>query len=261
MAGIGEASDGSFYKIPKVAVLISLIIVAQMFVFFLHPTNPLTVENGIGWFGWWDQSKYLDSAVALAEADFSTERHWYPLGYSILAAPFTWLAPKAPFIFVNVAALSLYGLAFFKLFRPYIGLYLAFAALVIGLLFPLSLDYEANRTIVPVLQQFTIPWNSTIVAAIYLWVLVLVRDMLTSLNWKQDMLLGALVAMVLVTRPVDLLPLFVPGIAYLIVRIRQPNIVRHVGSAVGGFGNDTVGAPSSSSPASMSSTVIALGLL
>src|SRR5690348_2254945 len=35
----------------------------------------------LGWWGWFDQSKTLESAKAFAHGDLAAVHHWYPLGY------------------------------------------------------------------------------------------------------------------------------------------------------------------------------------
>ena len=58
-----------------------------------------------GWWRWSDQGLYLKSIHALAHLDFNRDRHWYPLGYALLGAPFERLMPMYPLLFVNLACL------------------------------------------------------------------------------------------------------------------------------------------------------------
>jgi hypothetical protein len=71
--------------------------------FRLLPGNLQAVPEG--WWSWFDQSKYIESARALAALDFGAARHWYPVGYALLGAPFTSWSPAHPFVFVDLAAL------------------------------------------------------------------------------------------------------------------------------------------------------------
>jgi len=54
---------------------------------------PGNSEYPMGWWGMWDQSWYLKSAAAFAVGNLDPAQHWYPFGYSLLAAPFARLIP------------------------------------------------------------------------------------------------------------------------------------------------------------------------
>lgn len=53
------------------------------------------------WANWYDQSRYLASAKGFASGDLSAAVHWYPFGYSLLAAPFAWIVPADPFFVLD----------------------------------------------------------------------------------------------------------------------------------------------------------------
>src|SRR5690349_18806700 len=75
----------------------------------------------LGWWGWWDQSQYLASTRNLLNGNLTPEGHWYPLGYSILAAPFVAVWPMHGFFFLDLGCL-LVTYAGFLAFMQRIGI-------------------------------------------------------------------------------------------------------------------------------------------
>jgi len=55
------------------------------------------------WAHYYDQERYIASALAFAHGDLSPALHWYPLGYALVAAPFGWIVPQEPFFLPNLA--------------------------------------------------------------------------------------------------------------------------------------------------------------
>ncbi len=115
-----------------------------------NPAYPL------GWWGWFDQGKYIQSAQALWAHHFSPALNWFPLGYSLLAAPFIGMLPMHPFFFVDLAGL-LIAYAAFQSF----ALRLAVARHWSAPLFILTAmaDQRLART-------WAVPWNTTASAAL-----------------------------------------------------------------------------------------------
>ncbi|MGN6374015.1 MAG: hypothetical protein ACTHMG_00510 [Sphingomonas sp.] len=71
------------------------------------------------WAGWFDQSRYIASAQALARLDFSAGQHWYPPAYALLAAPFTALVSTQPFLLPDLALFMLAAAAFARAVRAF----------------------------------------------------------------------------------------------------------------------------------------------
>jgi hypothetical protein len=69
-----------------------------------------------GWIGWWDQGQYYASVWALAAGDLDPNRHWYPLGYPLLAMPFKFLGSH-PFFPIDLASLLICYAAFLAFAR------------------------------------------------------------------------------------------------------------------------------------------------
>lgn len=216
-------------------VFIFLLVALQFWVYFNYAPNPALPNAGDGWWGWWDQGKYIQSTRALASGNFDSAEHWYPLGYSLLAVPFAWLNPREPFIFVNAISLALYALAFIKIFRPHLGRIATLLVLFGSLLLPMSVE-EGGVGSFPVLRQFVVPWSTIPVAATYLWIIYLLQKMETEARTSSiaDLWLGMLAAFVLVTRPIDVAPLFLAGAYYLWIRLRKEKSAAHIARAIMG---------------------------
>ena len=223
---------GTHVSIRVEYVFVFLLIAAQLWVYFTYAPNPILADANGDWWGWWDQSKYIQSTRALASGNFDSSEHWYPLGYSLLAVPFTWIAPGEPFIFVNAISLALYAIAFIRIFRPHIGRFATLLVLFGTLLIPISVEAGGLGSF-PVMRQFVIPWNTIPVAAAYLWIIHLLQTMETrpQTSLAADLCLGMLAAFVLVTRPVDMVPLVLAGAYYLWIRVRKTKPALHIGMA------------------------------
>ena len=63
----------------------------------LRASLPHAPPAGYGWWSWWDQSWYIESALAWARLDLDPALHWYPPGYPLLGALFSSLTPADPF--------------------------------------------------------------------------------------------------------------------------------------------------------------------
>jgi hypothetical protein len=187
----------SLLRDPRAPGLVLMVLLTLRYL-GLYLADPALPGNDLahpqGWWGWWDQSHYLGSARALAAGDLSPDRHWYPLGYALLGAPFALAWPAHPFFLVDLAALLLMGFAFLRFARGVgVGGWVA-AALFLG-------SVAADRVL---FRQWAIPWNTSPTAAV-LWVLLWQAGEHMA-GRRRGLVLGALVAAIGVLRPTDLLP-------------------------------------------------------
>jgi hypothetical protein len=156
----------------------------------------------LGWWGWWDQSQYIASARALRALDFSPGLNWFPLGYSLLAAPFTGWLPMHPFFFVDLAAL-LIAYAAFLLFARELDVASPWSAAIFVL--TAMGDPRLART-------WAEPWNTTVSAAL-IWTLLAVAALQLAApapdrNRQRTVrlaVLGVLLAALPLVRPTDAL--------------------------------------------------------
>jgi len=217
--------------IPLVAFM-AAIVVCQLVVYWVYPAVP-SHHPTRGWEGWWDQSQYLKSARAFAAFDLAENKHWYPIGYSLLAAPFVPILDD-PFLVPNLASLILFAWMFQRYFRPLIGMAGVVAAFFGALALPLIMHFPLDGRRLLWLQ-FVVPWNTVPIAALLMTLLCLVRELRHDDALSKDLLIGALVGAVAAIKWVELMPLTVLAAWYLWVTLRDRSMAwRRIGAAAVG---------------------------
>lgn len=90
----------------RIPLFVGMLITLLYFMaYFSSPFVP--GKNLQSWWTWSDQSRYLASAYALAHGLFRSDLHWYPLGYSLLGAPFIQMSAAHPFMLPDLGCLLL----------------------------------------------------------------------------------------------------------------------------------------------------------
>jgi hypothetical protein len=145
------------------------------------------------------------------------------------------LIPKDPYFVVNLASLLIFAAAFLIYFRPVIGSAASIVAFLAAQLIPVSVEVP-YRLAFPVWFQYVLPWNTIPVAAILMVVLSMVRRLRPVDSARNDAVLGALAAGLVVIRPSDALPLLVAGGWYVRQRAFEQRAVAHIGAALLGAG-------------------------
>lgn len=151
------------------------------------PAEPL------GWWGWFDQSVTLRSTAALVAGSFDPAKHHYPLGYSLLAAPFYSAMPKHAFFAVDL-------LSFLGAFAGFVALARRMA--VPGVLAAALFGFATLAD--PLLfREWIVPWNTTPVAA-FVWLLLG-----SAAAWldgqRRPFRIGLLIGAIAACRPSDVL--------------------------------------------------------
>jgi hypothetical protein len=152
---------------------------------------------GVGhvpWHGFFDQSLYLASAQAFAVLSFDPARHFYPPLYALLAAPFSWLFPADPFVFVNVVCVTGSAALLVTLFGGVMGR-LPAALVALGFL------------VLPRVMQetFIVPWTSTpatLLVFMGLWRLARLEASRHA-SPAESFQFSALLGLIAATRPLD----------------------------------------------------------
>ena len=201
------------------ALLLTFLYVYNYLAYYALPGNQVAFP--LGWWGWWDQSQFLKSTLALARFDLSPDQHWYPLGYALLGAPFAGLLRLRmhPFFFVDLTSL-LVAYAACNSFMRQCGLPIRWAVM----LFLLSVAGDQV-----LFMQWVIPWNTTPVAAM-LWLLLATASRHMA-GIRRPMMLGFLAISVPILRPTEAL-LVIPSLLAVLAadlrhgRIRWADIVR-----------------------------------
>lgn len=157
---------------------------------YLPGNNP---QVPLGWWSWWDQGKYLDSARALSRGVLAPDRHWYPLGYPILGTPFLQWSRGHPFLPVNLVSL-LACMAGFLAFARRVGVGRGWAVALF------LLGTAGSRTL---FEGWLVPWNTIPVAAC-LW-LLLAATAAHMAGERRPLLIGMLAAAIPLLRPTEAL--------------------------------------------------------
>jgi hypothetical protein len=113
------------------------------------------------WIHSFDQSRYITSALAFAHGDLDAARHWYPLAYPLLAAPFSWLMPDEPFFLPNLLLFLATIVGFARVMRR-IG---------IGPVASTAVWLFATMLIGKTSRLWTEPWTTTLSAPL-IWFLI-----------------------------------------------------------------------------------------
>ncbi len=172
------------------------------------------------WAGWYDQSHYLVSTLALAHGDLSASAHWYPLGYSLLATPFAWFVPSDPFFLPDLFLFVATGIAFQRVVHGF-GIGAATAMLIF---------LAACLIQAPIAKAWLQPWNTNVSAALLWWLSALTialfappRRSRPAATTTELVLIGVLAGALPLVRPIDIsLSLICLGFALYAVRRRQP---------------------------------------
>lgn len=151
------------------------------------------------WAAHFDQKHYIASARAFAHGDLSAAQHWYPLAYSLIAAPFAWLIPNEPFFLPDLAFFVATAVIFARVMRRLgIGAPAAILLLLLG-------DMAIGR----VARLWTEPWTTSLSAPL-IWGLI--ERVLTIVDLPEDrappsagamLSLGMLAAALPLARPTD----------------------------------------------------------
>jgi hypothetical protein len=158
-----------------------------------HARPGIDLQYPLGWWGWWDQLKFLKSALALAHFDFAPAQHHYPFGYAMLGALFVRITPAHPFFVVDLAAL-LIAMAAFVSFARRCGLGPVCGTLVFML---------ATAGDWVLFEQWVVPWNTSPFAAA-MWLLLALAACHID-GERRPVLLGLTTASIPMLRPTDVL--------------------------------------------------------
>ncbi|WCT73540.1 hypothetical protein PQ455_18345 [Sphingomonas naphthae] len=124
--------------------------------------------DGPKWWGYFDQARYLRSAVALAHGGLDAADHWYPLGYALVAAPFARVMPADPFLIPDCL---LFGVAL-------VGFARTMRHLGLGPRASAAIFVATNLLIWPYAKLWVVPWTTSLSAALLWWLLALAGDLL-----------------------------------------------------------------------------------
>ncbi len=161
------------------------------------------------WWTWFDQGHYLTSAFALAAGDLNPAKHHYPIGYALVAAPFTHLLRGDPFAVVDMLCLGGSLWAFVRL-GEILGIPRVFGAVIF-----LATSVFTRA----VLLYYVIPWTTTPTTF-----LILAGLMLGFLPpaYHRAFVLGLIPGLIGLTKPADAIALVPLAAYYAVACLRAP---------------------------------------
>gem|GEM_PF-2445554 len=132
--------------------LLALVAVVYLAAYRLHDLYPGIGDgaNRDGWWTWSDQLKYLRQAEAIAAGEVNAETYFYPLGYSVLAAPFVRWMPAHAFLPPNLALVLGAAAVWWRIGRRWLG---AAEVLGVGVVFGVTHWWLLADSVV-------VPWNT-----------------------------------------------------------------------------------------------------
>lgn len=220
------------------------ITILYVLAYLAYPATPGNTPHAhpLGWWGWFDQGKYLLSANAFAQLDLTPEKHFYPPLYTIIGAAFIKLSSGHPFFFINLFCLLWFSFVFIRVSERYISRWSS-----IVLLFATTvLDQR-------ILINYVIPWTTTLSVALLstgfiglLWLIELKEKEDARVNGWQIFTVALSLGLLVPTRPVDAIVGCVLGIVVFFVywairrsavdRLPRPHIfilLTFAGAAIG----------------------------
>jgi len=206
--------SSSFYGIRvEYQAMAVMAIAAYLIAYVSYPATPgIWNVDFMGWLGWSDQTRYLESATAIAHGSLSSDTYVYPLGYPMLAVPFLRWLPRHPFLIPNLFFSVGIVLAFYASCRKLITR--AESAALTFFLVILS-AFAHTRPPAPAAgliwsDSLIVPWNLIpVFFAAYLATLLLVFN---TADFQKLWIVSLAIALAFFARPPDALFL---GVVYL----------------------------------------------
>lgn len=155
-------------------IIVLTLTLAYVTVYFAIPATPgnAPYAHPLGWWGWFDQGKYLLSANAFAQFDFHPDKHFYPPLYPVLGAIFLKWSSGHPYFVPNLLFLLWFSYVFIRFSDQYVPRW-GSVALLLG-------TTVLNYTI---FENYVIPWTSTLGVA-------LLASGILGLVWLQEVRTG-----------------------------------------------------------------------
>lgn len=194
--------------------LLALIATCYILAYFAISATPGNAPNihPQGWWGWFDQGKYLLSANALAQFDFSPDKHFYPPLYPAIGAVFMKWSSGHFFFLLNLAALVWFAYVFIRFSDRYIprwgSVVLLFGSTILN---------------PRLFENYVIPWTSTLSVALLaagilglVWVYEVLDGIRIRIGGLQVFFVATCLGLLLATRPADVVVGGVIGLGLII---------------------------------------------
>jgi hypothetical protein len=187
-----------FLDVRFILSVVALVYIATYFNISATPGNA-PLEHPLGWWGWFDQGKYLLSANAIAQGDLSPDKHFYPPLYPALGAIFlNWSSGHMYFV-LNLVALLWFAYVFIRFSERYIARW--------GSIFLLFGTTIFNHLL---FENYVIPWTSTLSVALLasgilglVWLDEIRDGIRHRISELQVLFIALCLGMIVPTRPAD----------------------------------------------------------
>ena len=194
-----------------VSLLITLAYIIVYFAISATPGNsPHT--HPLGWWGWFDQGKYLLSANAFAQGDLTPDKHFYPPLYPAIGSIFLRWSSGHFFFFINLLALIYFAYAFIRFSDRYIPRWSS----ILLFLFTTIFNYT-------IFENYVIPWTSTLSVALFssgilglVWLYEVRDGVRPQLSKLQVFFVSTCLGLMVPTRPADATVGIIVGLGLLI---------------------------------------------
>lgn len=193
--------------------MLLFVALAYVAMYFAIPATPGNAPNDhpLGWWGWFDQGKYLLSANALFNFDLSPDKHFYPPLYPALGAIVLKWSSGHMYFALNLFSLLWFAFVFVRFADRYIPRWGSFALLYGTTIF--------NYTL---FENYVIPWTSTLSAALLasgflglVWLDEVKDGVRTRVSGLQVFFVATCLGLLVPTRPADALVGGVIGLGLL----------------------------------------------
>ena len=183
----------------------SFIAVISIITFFIsYLTNDLRPSVTKGWFGWWDQSQYLQMSHDLSSFRLVAQNYFYGLGYPIIGALFYRVYPTNPFLIPNLLLYIMTIVLYFKISREYLSVELS-------VLTVLLIMWGTQLT-----EFFVVPWSNSI-SITGIGILIYLATVVREIRSVHGIIIGIVLGWVFAARYVDMV-LFLPIVIYIYTR-------------------------------------------
>lgn len=194
-----------------VSLLIALAYIIVYFAISATPGNS-PYAHPLGWWGWFDQGKYLLSANAFAQGDFTPDKHFYPPLYPAIGAIFLTWSSGHLFFFLNLLLLIYFAYVFVRFADRYIPRWGSISLFFLTTIF--------NYTI---FSNYIIPWTSTLNVALFssgilglIWLYEARDGVRPPISRLQVFFIAMCLGLIVPTRPADAAVGMVIGVGLLI---------------------------------------------
>ena len=190
-------------KIFNILEIRNILLIISFFYTIYYFGNPATPGNSKnypeGWWGWFDQGKYLLESNAFSQHDFSQNKFFYPPLYPFLGSFFVNWSRGHLFFYIDLVSLLWFSYVFIRFSDLYFPRFLTVILFFFTSIF--------NPVI---FENFVIPWTSTLSTALIssgliclVWIKEIEKGKLKRLSGIRIFFVATSLGLLVPTRPAD----------------------------------------------------------